>query len=157
MRAPVDPAGPREPSAASDREPAAVPGKPKRPWAWIAACVVLVVLAGGFAIWAVGLQDDLDEQQEKTAQAQQEADEAKQQAEEANDAVGALAGQLEQVSQGLDDAGDQLEQAGEDAEQNAQDAVEGLKGQVAALKDQLADAGGGTSATPAPAEATATP
>jgi uncharacterized protein HemX len=153
MSAPGDPSGSRELSATPAHEPTAVPGKPKRPWAWIAACVVLVALASGFAVWAVGLQSDLDEQQNKTTQAQQEADQAKLQAEEANEAVGALAGQLEQVTQGLDDAGDQLEQAGDDA----QDTVDGLKGQVAALKDQLADAGDGTSTTPDPAEATATP
>ena len=156
MSTPPDPSGTREPWPIPGQDPAAGPDKHSRPWAWIVACVVLVVVAGGFAIWAVGLQSDLDDQQTKTTQAQQDADQAKQEAADANDAAGAMQDELDQISQGLDDVGDQLEQAGDDAEQSAEEAVDGIKGQVATLKDQVAGAGDEASATPAPVTAEGT-
>ena len=59
------------------------PEQRTRPWGWIAACVVLVIVAGGLAIWALGTQSSLDDQKDQTAQAQQEA-------QQANDQIGAL-------------------------------------------------------------------
>ena len=59
------------------------PAKGRRPWGWIVVCVLLLLVAGGFAVWALGLQSDLDDQKTQTAQAQQEA-------EQANEAVSAL-------------------------------------------------------------------
>ena len=101
-----------------------------RPWGWIAACVLLVLVAGGLAIWALGLQGDLDDQRDQTAQAQQEADQA-------GKDVEALAGQVDEISQAVSDAGDQLSQAGADAEKNAQQALDGLGTQVESLKGKV--------------------
>ena len=158
MSTPYDPSRSQQPPAGPGADGTAVapqsgppptpsaPGKRHRPWGWIAACVVLLLVAGGFAIWAIGLQSDLDDQRDQTAQAQQEA-------EQANDAVGALSAQLDDISQGLDDASDQIAQAGDDAQQGAEDAVDGVKSKLAALKDQIAQAGegaGNAEATPTP-------
>ena len=84
---------------------AAQPHRRHRPWGWIAACVALVVVAGGLMIWALGLQSDLDDQENQTAQAQQ-------QAAQASKDVEALSGEIDQISQSVSDAGDQLSQAG---------------------------------------------
>ena len=147
MSTPPDPSRPQQPPVGTATVPApSAPTEHHRPWGWIAACVGLLLVAGGFAIWALGLQSDLDDQRNLTTQAQQEA-------EQANDAVSALSAQLDDISQGLDDAGDQIAQAGDDAQQGAQDAVDGVKGKLAALKDQLAQAGegaGNPEPTPAP-------
>ena len=104
-----------------------------RPWGWIAACVLLLLVAGGLAIWALGLQGDLDDQRDQTAQAQQEADQASKDVE-------ALAGQVDEISQSVSDAGDQLSQAGADAENNAQQALDGLGTKVESLKGQVQEA-----------------
>ncbi len=104
-----------------------------RPWGWIAACVLLVLIAGGLTIWALGLQGDLDDQRDQTAQAQQEAEQA------GND-VEALAGQVDEISQAVSDAGDQLSQAGADAEQNVQQALDELGPKLESLKGQVAEA-----------------
>ena len=81
--------------------------------------MLLLLVAGGLAIWALGLQGDLDDQRDQTAQAQQ-------QAEQAGKDVEALAGEVDQISQSVSDAGDQLSQTGADAEKNAQEALDGL-------------------------------
>ena len=93
-------------------------------------CVLLLFVAGGLAIWALGLQCDLDNQRDQTAQAQQ-------QAEQAGKDVEALAGEVDQISQSVSDAGDQLSQAGADAEKNAQEALDGLGTKVESLKGQV--------------------
>ena len=105
------------------------PQKHARPWGWIAACVVLVIVAGGLAIWALGTQSDLDAQKDQTAQAQQEA-------QKANDQMGAMQDQLNDVTQSVDDASDQLAQAGDEASSNIDAALEGIKTKLAALKRQ---------------------
>ena len=110
---------PDQPPVGSGGAPAPTPLRRHRPWGWIAACVLLVLVAGGLAIWALGLQSDLDDQRDQTAQAQQ-------QAEQAGKDVEALAGEVDQISQSVSDAGDQLSQAGADAEKNAQKALDGL-------------------------------
>ena len=89
-------------------------------------CVLLLLVAGGFAVWALGLQSDLDDQKTQTAQAQQEA-------EQANEAVSALSAQVDDISQAIGDAGDQLAQSGDDAQGNVQLALDGLKSKLAAL------------------------
>jgi len=134
---------------------AGAPAKGRRPWGWIAVCVVLLLVAGGFAVWALGLQSDLDDQKTQTAQAQQEA-------EQANEAVSALSAQVDDISQAISDAGDQLAQSGDDAQGNVQLALDGLKSKLAALKDNLEQGSGdggeaGAAATPADGQATATP
>lgn len=145
--------------AGPEPEPAA---KHRRPWAWITASVVLLIVAGGFAVWAFGLQGDLDDQKDQTAQAQQDAEQAQQAADQANDAMGSLADQLDQLTQDVEDAGDEVAQAGDDAKDNAQSALDGFKEQLAGLKEQVGQ--GRTEADAAPAEpvteepqATATP
>jgi hypothetical protein len=123
---PVDPDGAASP-----------PPRRRRPWGWIAACVLLVVVAGGLAIWALGLNSDLDDQRDQTAQAQQQAAQASREVE-------TLSGEIDQISQTVTDAGDQLSQAGAEAQQNAQTTLDGLgtkldsiKGEAASVKDRL--------------------
>src|SRR5689334_9556293 len=75
--APVDPAG---------LDGGVPPTEPhKRPWGWIAAVVVLVIVAGGLALWAIGLNADLDDQKDQTAQAQQSSAQAQQESAQAKE------------------------------------------------------------------------
>lgn len=106
-----------------------------RPWGWIVACVLLVLVAGGLAIWAFGLQGDLDDQRDQTAAAQQQADQA-------NEQVESLSGQLDELNQTISDASDQLSQAGSDAQNSAQEALDGLQDDIASLKDRFEQAVG---------------
>jgi peptidoglycan hydrolase CwlO-like protein len=112
-----------------------------RPWGWIVVCVLLVVIAGGLAVWALGLQSDLDSQRDQTAQAQA-------QAEQANKEVDALSGQIDDISQAVTDAGNQLSQAGADAQKNAQTTLDGVETKLQSVKGQVekaaADSGGPT-------------
>jgi peptidoglycan hydrolase CwlO-like protein len=108
------------------------PGR-HRPWGWISICVLLVLVAGGLAIWALSLQSDLDDQRAETAKANE-------QAQQANEQVSALSDQVDAISQKISDASDQLSQAGADVQQNAQQALEGLNADVGSLKDQVANA-----------------
>ena len=105
----------------------------RRPWGWIVACLVLVLLAVGLAVWAVGLNSDLDDQRDQTAEAQQQADQATQQVE-------SLSGQVDEIEQTVSDASDQLSQAGDDAEQTqetAQTALDDLKSKVGSVKEEI--------------------
>ena len=106
-----------------------------RPWGWIVACVLLLLVAGGLAVWALGLQGDLDDQRDQTAAAQQQADQA-------NEQVESLSGQLDELTQTVSDASDQLSQAGDDAKDNAQAALDGLQDDLASLKDRFEQAVG---------------
>ena len=101
-----------------------------RPWGWIVVCVLLVVIAGGLAVWALGLQSDLDSQRDQTNQAQA-------QAEQANKEVDALSGQIDDISQAVTDAGDQLSQAGADAQKNAQSTLDGVETKLESVKGQV--------------------
>jgi peptidoglycan hydrolase CwlO-like protein len=120
-------------------DPAAPSPRHHRPWGWIIACVLLVLVAGGLLIWALGLNSDLDDQRDQTAQAQQQATKATQEVE-------SLSGQVDAIEQTVTDASDQLAQTGEDARQSAQSALDGLKTKLGSLKDQIeqATAEGGT-------------
>jgi ElaB/YqjD/DUF883 family membrane-anchored ribosome-binding protein len=137
MESPPPPSGSDELAQAPLASP---PGKKHRPWGWITACVLLVLVAGGLTIWALGLQGDLDDQKDQTAKAQQQADDAGQQAEAANQEVQAVSDQVDQLSQSVTDATDQLAQQGADAEQNAQQALNGIQDQLGSLKDQAGQA-----------------
>lgn len=105
----------------------------RRPWGWIAACVLLVLVAGGLAIWALSLQSDLDDQRDQTAAAQQ-------QAQQSNDQVSALSDQVDEMSQTISDASDRLSQAGSNAQEEAQQALDGLKANLESLRDDVAKA-----------------
>ena len=102
-----------------------------RPWGWIVACVLLVLVAGGLVVWALGLQSDLDDQRDQTAAAQQQADQA-------NEQLDSVSGQLDDLSQTVTDAIDQISEAGG----GAQDALDGLQDQVASIKDRFEQAAG---------------
>jgi hypothetical protein len=60
--------------------------------------VLLVVVAGGLAIWALGRNPDLDDQRDQTAQAQQQAAQASREVE-------TLSGEIDQISQDGDRCG----------------------------------------------------
>ena len=126
---------PDSPPDASTRVPAPAPPARHRPWGWIAACVLLVIAAGGLAIWAFGLQSDLDDQRAETVQAQQ-------QAQQASEQVDSLSGQVDEISQTVDETSDQLAQSGADARQTAQEALDGLKSKLDSVKAQVEQAGG---------------
>ena len=107
-----------------------------RPWGWIGACVVLVLVAAGLAIWAVSLNGDLSDQKDQTAQAQQ-------QAKTAQDQVDSISGQVDDLTNTVNDASDQLSQAGDNA-QSAVDqvktALDDAKTKLSGLKGQVQDA-----------------
>jgi len=122
------------------------PARHHRPWGWITVCVLLVLVAGGLAIWALGLQSDLDDQRDQTTQAQQ-------QAEQASNEVESLSGEIDQISQSVTDAGQQLSQAGADAEENAQTTLDGLATRLESVKgevEQAAEESGGSEEDAAP-------
>ena len=121
---------PHHPPVDSGGDPASPPPRHHRPWGWIAVCVLLVVVAGGLAIWALGLQSDLDDQRDQTAQAQQQAEQASQEVE-------SLSGQIDEISQTISDAGAQLSQAGADAQQTAQTTLDGLGAKLESVKSQV--------------------
>ena len=121
------------PGAGYDRTPPAP--EHHRPWGWIIACVLLVVVAGGLAVWAFSVQGDLDDQRDQTAAAQQQADQA-------NEQLDSLSGQLDDLSQTISDAIDQISQAGGDAQDNAQEALDGLQDDLASVKDRFEQAAG---------------
>ena len=107
---------------------------------------MLVIVAGGLAIWALGAQSDLDDQKSQTAQAQQEA-------QSANDQLGAMEDQLDDVSQAVDDAGDDLGRPATRRATASTPRSDGIKAKLAALKEQIGQGGAGGG----DAEATATP
>ena len=121
------------------------PSPHRRQCGWFAGCGLLVLVAGGLAIWALGLQSDLDDQRDQTAQAQQQAAQAGKQ-------VASLSDQLDQMSQTVSDAAEQLSQAGDDAQDNAQAALDGLDTKLESLRGEVQQAadeagaseGGGT-------------
>ena len=120
---PEQPVGADVPSAQS-------PPQHHRPWGWITVCVLLVLVAGGLAIWALGLQSDLDDQRDQTAQAEQQAEQASQEVE-------SLSGQIDQISQAVSDAGAQLSQAGADAQENAQTTLDGVETKLESVRGQV--------------------
>jgi peptidoglycan hydrolase CwlO-like protein len=103
------------------------------PWGWIGLCVLLAVVAAGLAIWALGLQGDLDDEREQSAQAQQQLDEA-------NDDVSSLSEQVDELRQSVSDVSDQIGQAGADVQQNAQQALDDLRNNIASLEERARDA-----------------
>ena len=125
------------PGPGEDRTPPAP--EHHRPWGWIIACVLLVLVAGGLAIWALGLQGDLDDQRDQTAAAQQQADQA-------NEQLDSVSGQLDDLSQTVSDAIDQISQAGGEAQDNAESALDGLQDDLASIKDRFEQAAGGSGA-----------
>ena len=68
------------------------------PWGWIVACVLLLVVAGGLAVWAFGLDSKLDDQRDQTAKAQQQADQAQQQADQATEQAQSLSGDIDEIN-----------------------------------------------------------
>ncbi len=104
-----------------------------RPWGWIGLCVLLAAVAAGLAIWGLGLQSDLDDEREQSAQAQQQLDEA-------NDEVTSLSEQVDNLRQSVSDVGDQIAQAGSDVQQNAQQALDDLQSNIASLQERAREA-----------------
>jgi peptidoglycan hydrolase CwlO-like protein len=98
------------------------PAKKHHPWGWIAVCIVLLLIAGGLAIWALGLNSDLNDQKDQTAHAQQQAQQANQ--------------QVQDISNQVDDLSQTISAAGDDA----QTAVDDAKAKLSALITQIKDA-----------------
>ena len=65
-----------DPPVGAGARSAQSPPEHHRPWGWITVCVLLVLVAGGLAVWALGLQSDLDDQRDQTAQANAQAEQA---------------------------------------------------------------------------------
>jgi uncharacterized protein HemX len=121
--------GPGDPGGSA----APPPARHGRPWGWITVCVLLVLVAGGLAIWALSLNSDLSDQRDQTAQAQQEA-------EQASKEVETLSGQVDQLTQSVKDAGDQLSQAGADAQKNAEQTLSGVQNKLDSMKGEIQNA-----------------
>src|SRR5436190_15787832 len=109
--------------------------KKHHPWGWIGMCVVLVLIAGGLAIWALGLNGDLNDQKDQTAHAQQQAAQANQ--------------QVTDISNQVDELGQSISAAGDNAQQTLDDAKTKLTSLIAQIKDAIeknssaaADSGG---------------
>ena len=62
------PEPPQQPQAATPPQP----GK-RHPWHWIVPCVLLLLIAVGLAVWALSLQNDLDDERAHSAQVEQQA------------------------------------------------------------------------------------
>src|SRR4051794_6845342 len=127
--------GPSDPTLADGlpRDPYATPEQPggsrHRPWAWIAACIVLGLVALGVTIWALNLNSDLDHQRDQTAAAQQQADKA--------------SSDVDQLTQDVNDALDQAGQAGAAAKDKLQGALADLKERLGALEGESKPPAGG--------------
>jgi|tagenome__1003787_1003787.scaffolds.fasta_scaffold20786572_2 septal ring factor EnvC (AmiA/AmiB activator) len=105
----------------------------RTPWGWIVLSVVLVAAVIALAIWAIGLQGDLNDQKDATAQAQQQAETAQTQ-------VDSISGQLDDLTNQVNDASDQLQQAGSDAQQNTEQALSDIQGKLTGLQGAAKDA-----------------
>ena len=111
-------------------QPAATqPAKKHHPWGWIATCIVLVLVAGGLAIWALSLNGDLNDQKDKTAQAQQDAQQANQ--------------QVQDISNQVADLSQTISAAGDDAQTAIDDAKAKLTTLIAQIKDAIEKNGSG--------------
>jgi len=116
--------------------------EPKRrhPLHWIVPCVLLFLIAAGFAIWAFSLQSDLDNEKAHSAQVEQ-------QAQATQDDVQAVSDQVDELEQSLSTASDELSQSTDQAAKDAQaaiadveDSVKGLGERAATAKDKLGKA-----------------
>jgi len=101
-----------------------------------------VLVAGGLAVWALGLNSDLSDEKDQTAQAEQ-------QAQQATDEVENLSGQVDDISQSVDQASEDLSQAGQDAQNNAQQTLDGLEVKLATAKETISQAIGNAGSDPA--------
>jgi hypothetical protein len=129
MSTPDDPAdsGPHAPSAPDEGPVQTASSTPhKRPWGWIALAGLLVVAVVGLAIYAAGLDSDLDDANAKIAAQQKQIDEAQG---TGADVVAAAKSAYEDLStkagaaqQNADQAVEQANQLLDQAEQAATDA-----------------------------------
>jgi septal ring factor EnvC (AmiA/AmiB activator) len=125
-------------AAAPDPPQQALPEPERRhPWHWIVPCVLLLLIAGGLAIWALSLNSDLKDERAHSAQVEQEA-------QATQDDVKAVSDQVGDLEQSLVAAAGQLSKSTDQASQNAQaaitdveDSVKGLRDRATTAKDKL--------------------
>jgi septal ring factor EnvC (AmiA/AmiB activator) len=103
--------------------------KRRHPWHWIVPCVLLLLIAGGLAIWALSLKSDLDDEQAHSAQVEQ-------QAQSTQDDVEAVSDQVDDLEQSLTTASTELSQSTDEAAQNAQAAINDVEDSVKGLSDR---------------------
>src|SRR3954470_381150 len=96
--------------SATANEPTATPTR-QRPWAWIAAAIVLLAVVAFLLVWGLGLQSDLDDQRAQTQKSQQET-------QAANEQVQQLSAEVDGVGQSVDAAIGKLQEAGASAQAN---------------------------------------
>ena len=108
---------------------------PKRGHAglWIGACVLLLLIAAGLAIWALSLRSDLDDEKAHSAQVEQ-------QAQATQDDVQAVSDQVDELEQSLTTASTELSKSTDQAAQDAQAAVTDLEDSLKGLGDRAATA-----------------
>lgn len=128
---------PQQDQLPQDQQPQA---KRRHPWHWIVPCVLLFLVAAGFAIWALSLQSDLDDERAHSALVEQ-------QAQATQDDVQAVSDQVNELEQSLSTASDELSQSTDQAAKDAQaaiteveDSVKGLGDRAATAKDKLGKA-----------------
>src|SRR6476619_4401087 len=82
----------------------AAPTKSRPLWPWITASVVLLVVALGLGVWALGMQGDLDDANAQAEQAQQANEEVVQESEDLTQQVDDLTNMVNENSDRLDQA-----------------------------------------------------
>ena len=109
--------------------------EPKRrhPWHWIVPCVLLLLIAGGLAIWALSLRSDLNDERAHSAKVEQEA-------QATQDDVQAVSAQVDDLEKSLTTASSELSKSTDQAAQNAQSAINDLETSVKGLGDRAATA-----------------
>ena len=129
---------PETPSDSGPRDPSAPPTPHKRPWGWIALAGLLVVAVVGLAIYAAGIDSDLDDANAKVASQQKQIDEAQNTGTDviaaAKSAYADLSEKAGAAQGNADQAVEQANQALDEAEQTAADA-EGTANELQAEVD----------------------
>jgi septal ring factor EnvC (AmiA/AmiB activator) len=107
--------------------------KKRHPWHWIVPCVLLFLVAAGFAIWALNLRSDLDDEKAHSAQVEQ-------QAQATQDDVQAVSDQVDGLEQSLTTASSELSKSTDQAAKDAQAAITDVEDSVKGLGDRAATA-----------------
>jgi septal ring factor EnvC (AmiA/AmiB activator) len=125
-------------AAAPDPPQQARPQPERRhPWHWIVPCVLLLLIAGGLAIWALSLNSDLNDERAHSAQVEQEAQATQDDVKAVSDQVGDLEQSLITAAGELSSSTDQAAQKAQAAITDVEDSVKGLRDRATSAKDKL--------------------
>jgi septal ring factor EnvC (AmiA/AmiB activator) len=118
-------------STIPEPQPQAAPQQPQKrhPWHWIVPCVLLLLVCIGLAIWAISLNNNLDDEKAHSAQVEQ-------QAAATQDDVQAVSDQVDNLTKSLTTAADELSQSTDEAAQKAQSALTDIQNSLNSLGDR---------------------